>query len=134
MLQPIRSKFRKAHKGRIHGVAKAGTELNFGQYGLKAMEPERVSARQIEADDSAAQPGPLPVPPAITKQVSPENGRAVVSIVTLSEAEATLVLPAMSVSLSVKVWTPCAKTELVIDQLPEPSATPVPSTVVPLVS
>ena len=49
MLQPIRSKFRKAHKGRIHGVAKAGTELNFGQYGLKAMEPERVSARQIEA-------------------------------------------------------------------------------------
>ena len=49
MLQPIRSKFRKAHKGRIHGTAKAGTELNFGQYGLKAMEPERVSARQIEA-------------------------------------------------------------------------------------
>src|ERR1700745_2063898 len=49
MLQPIRSKFRKAHKGRIHGAAKAGTELNFGQYGLKALEPERVSARQIEA-------------------------------------------------------------------------------------
>jgi large subunit ribosomal protein L16 len=49
MLQPIRSKFRKAHKGRIHGAAKAGTDLNFGQYGLKAMEPERVSARQIEA-------------------------------------------------------------------------------------
>ena len=49
MLQPIRSKFRKAHKGRIHGTAKAGTELNFGQYGLKALEPERVSARQIEA-------------------------------------------------------------------------------------
>jgi len=49
MLQPIRTKFRKAHKGRIHGAAKAGTELNFGQYGLKAMEPERVSARQIEA-------------------------------------------------------------------------------------
>src|SRR5689334_14520404 len=49
MLQPIRSKFRKAHKGRIHGTAKAGTELNFGQYGLKALEPDRVSARQIEA-------------------------------------------------------------------------------------
>jgi large subunit ribosomal protein L16 len=49
MLQPIRSKFRKAHKGRIHGSAKAGTELNFGQYGLKALEPDRVSARQIEA-------------------------------------------------------------------------------------
>src|SRR6476660_5999895 len=49
MLQPIRSKFRKAHKGRIHGTAKAATELNFGQYGLKALEPERVSARQIEA-------------------------------------------------------------------------------------
>jgi large subunit ribosomal protein L16 len=49
MLQPSRTKFRKAHKGRIHGTAKAGTELNFGQYGLKAMEPERVSARQIEA-------------------------------------------------------------------------------------
>jgi large subunit ribosomal protein L16 len=49
MLQPTRTKFRKAHKGRIHGTAKAGTELNFGQYGLKAIEPERVSARQIEA-------------------------------------------------------------------------------------
>jgi len=49
MLQPTRTKFRKAHKGRIHGTAKAGTELNFGQYGLKALEPERVSARQIEA-------------------------------------------------------------------------------------
>ena len=49
MLQPSRSKFRKAHKGRIHGTAKGGTELNFGQFGLKAMEPERVTARQIEA-------------------------------------------------------------------------------------
>jgi large subunit ribosomal protein L16 len=49
MLQPARTKFRKAHKGRIHGLSKAGTELNFGQYGLKAMEPERVTARQIEA-------------------------------------------------------------------------------------
>src|SRR5438309_6992027 len=49
MLQPTRTKFRKAHKGRIHGVSKAATELNFGQYGLKALEPDRVSARQIEA-------------------------------------------------------------------------------------
>jgi large subunit ribosomal protein L16 len=49
MLQPKRTKFRKAHKGRIHGVAKGGTDLNFGQYGLKAQEPERVTARQIEA-------------------------------------------------------------------------------------
>jgi large subunit ribosomal protein L16 len=49
MLQPSRTKFRKAHKGRIHGSAKGGTELNFGQFGLKAMEPERVTARQIEA-------------------------------------------------------------------------------------
>jgi large subunit ribosomal protein L16 len=49
MLQPIRSKFRKAHKGRIHGNAKGGTKLNFGAYGLKAMEPERLTARQIEA-------------------------------------------------------------------------------------
>jgi large subunit ribosomal protein L16 len=49
MLQPIRSKFRKAHKGRIHGVATSATQLNFGQYGLKALEPERVTARQIEA-------------------------------------------------------------------------------------
>jgi large subunit ribosomal protein L16 len=49
MLQPVRSKFRKAHKGRIHGVATSATELNFGQYGLKAIEPERVTARQIEA-------------------------------------------------------------------------------------
>ena len=49
MLQPIRTKFRKAHKGRIHGVASSGTNLSFGQFGLKALEPERVTARQIEA-------------------------------------------------------------------------------------
>ena len=49
MLQPKRTKFRKAHKGRIHGTAKGGTELNFGEYGLKALEPDRVTARQIEA-------------------------------------------------------------------------------------
>jgi large subunit ribosomal protein L16 len=49
MLSPKRTKFRKAHKGRIHGVAKGGTSLNFGQYGLKALEPERVTARQIES-------------------------------------------------------------------------------------
>jgi len=49
MLQPKRTKFRKAHKGRIHGVASSGAELSFGQFGLKAMEPERVTARQIEA-------------------------------------------------------------------------------------
>jgi large subunit ribosomal protein L16 len=49
MLSPKRTKFRKAHKGRIHGEAKGGTTLNFGAYGLKAMEPARVTARQIEA-------------------------------------------------------------------------------------
>ena len=49
MLQPKRTKFRKQHKGRIHGAAKAGTSLNFGSYGLKATEPERVTAREIEA-------------------------------------------------------------------------------------
>ena len=49
MLQPKRTKFRKQHKGRIHGVAKGGTDLNFGAYGLKALEPERVNAREIEA-------------------------------------------------------------------------------------
>ena len=49
MLQPKRTKFRKAHKGRIHGLAKGGTKLNFGSFGLKAIEPERVTARQIEA-------------------------------------------------------------------------------------
>lgn len=49
MLQPKRTKFRKQHKGRIHGVAKGGTDLNFGSYGLKALEPERITARQIEA-------------------------------------------------------------------------------------
>jgi large subunit ribosomal protein L16 len=49
MLQPKRTKFRKAHKGRIKGVAKGGFTLNFGSYGLKAMQPERVTARQIEA-------------------------------------------------------------------------------------
>ncbi len=49
MLQPKRTKFRKAFKGRIHGVATSGALLNFGQFGLKAMEPERITARQIEA-------------------------------------------------------------------------------------
>lgn len=49
MLQPKRTKFRKAFKGRIKGVAKGGTDLNFGAYGLKALEPARVTARQIEA-------------------------------------------------------------------------------------
>ncbi|HEU0222173.1 MAG TPA: 50S ribosomal protein L16 [Paracoccaceae bacterium] len=49
MLQPKRTNYRKAHKGRIHGQAKGGTELNFGAFGLKAVEPERITARQIEA-------------------------------------------------------------------------------------
>jgi large subunit ribosomal protein L16 len=49
MLQPKRTKFRKAFKGRIHGQAKSATTLNFGSHGLKAVEPERISARQIEA-------------------------------------------------------------------------------------
>lgn len=49
MMQPKRTKFRKAFKGRIHGNAKGGFELNFGEFGLKAMAPERVTARQIEA-------------------------------------------------------------------------------------
>ncbi|ENN95028.1 50S ribosomal protein L16 [Bartonella vinsonii] len=49
MLQPKRTKFRKQFKGRIHGVSKSGTDLNFGAYGLKAVEPERITARQIEA-------------------------------------------------------------------------------------
>jgi large subunit ribosomal protein L16 len=49
MLQPKRTKFRKAHKGRINGIARGGYLLNFGAFGMKALEPERVSARQIEA-------------------------------------------------------------------------------------
>ena len=49
MLAPKRSKYRKAHKGRVHGLAKGGTELNFGAYGLKAADPGRITARQIEA-------------------------------------------------------------------------------------
>ena len=49
MLQPARTKYRKAFKGRIHGQAKGGTTLNFGSHGLKAVEPERITARQIEA-------------------------------------------------------------------------------------
>ena len=49
MLQPKRTKFRKQFKGRIHGVASSGASLTFGAYGLKALEPERVTARQIEA-------------------------------------------------------------------------------------
>ena len=53
MLSPKRTKFRKAHKGRIHGNAKAGTSLNFGAFGLKATTPGRVTARQIEASRRA---------------------------------------------------------------------------------
>ena len=49
MMQPKRTKFRKAHKGRIKGEAKGGFDLNFGSFGLKADEPERITARQIEA-------------------------------------------------------------------------------------
>ena len=49
MLQPKRTKYRKAHKGRIHGAAKGGYTLTFGAYGLKAVSPGRISARQIEA-------------------------------------------------------------------------------------
>lgn len=49
MLSPKKTKFRKAFKGRIHGLAKGGTTLNFGAFGLKAIEPERITARQIEA-------------------------------------------------------------------------------------
>jgi large subunit ribosomal protein L16 len=49
MLSPKRTKFRKAFKGRIKGEAKGGTDLNFGQYGLKTVEAERITARQIEA-------------------------------------------------------------------------------------
>ena len=49
MLSPKRTKFRKQFKGRVHGIAKGGSSLNFGSYGLKAMEPGRITARQIEA-------------------------------------------------------------------------------------
>ncbi len=49
MLQPARTKHRKAFKGRIHGLAKGGTQLNFGAFGLKAVEPNRITAREIEA-------------------------------------------------------------------------------------
>ncbi|HRK98307.1 MAG: 50S ribosomal protein L16 [Alphaproteobacteria bacterium] len=49
MLLPKKTKYRKAHKGRIHGDAKSGYQVAFGSFGLKAMEPERITARQIEA-------------------------------------------------------------------------------------
>lgn len=49
MLSPKRTKYRKQQKGRIHGLSKGGTSLNFGSYGLKALEPERITARQIES-------------------------------------------------------------------------------------
>ena len=49
MLSPKRTKYRKQHKGRIHGLSKAGFSLNFGTYGLKALQPERITARQIES-------------------------------------------------------------------------------------
>jgi large subunit ribosomal protein L16 len=53
MMQPKRTKFRKMHKGRIKGKAKGGTELNFGSFGLKALQPDRVTSRQIEASRRA---------------------------------------------------------------------------------
>ena len=49
MLQPVRSKFRKAHKGRIHGNATRASSLNYGEFGLKAIQPERIIGKQIEA-------------------------------------------------------------------------------------
>ncbi len=49
MLSPKKTKFRKAHKGRIHGVAKSGATISYGSFGLKALEPDRITARQIEA-------------------------------------------------------------------------------------
>jgi large subunit ribosomal protein L16 len=49
MLSPKRTKYRKQHKGRIHGLSKGGTALNFGSFGMKALEPERITARQIES-------------------------------------------------------------------------------------
>jgi large subunit ribosomal protein L16 len=49
MLLPKRTKFQKQHKGRIHGVAKGGTALNFGNFGMKALQPDRITARQIES-------------------------------------------------------------------------------------
>jgi large subunit ribosomal protein L16 len=49
MLQPKKTKFRKAFKGRINGMAKSGTEVSFGSFGLKALEPARITARQIES-------------------------------------------------------------------------------------
>ena len=49
MLQPTRTKYRKAHKGRIHGNSSRGVLLNYGSYGLKAIEPERIISKQIEA-------------------------------------------------------------------------------------
>ena len=49
MLQPTRTKYRKAHKGRIHGIASRGVNLNYGSYGLKATQPDRVNSKQIEA-------------------------------------------------------------------------------------
>lgn len=55
MLSPKKTKYRKAHKGRIHGNAKGGTDLLFGSYGMKALEPERITARQIEAVRRAIQ-------------------------------------------------------------------------------
>lgn len=55
MLQPKKLKFRKSHKGRIHGIAKSGFSLNFGSFGLKVLEPERITARQIESCRRAIQ-------------------------------------------------------------------------------
>ena len=49
MLQPVRTKFRKAHKGRIHGTATRASAINYGSFALKALQPERITGKQIEA-------------------------------------------------------------------------------------
>src|SRR4029450_3040628 len=70
MLQPMRTKFRKAHKGRIHGLATSGIDLAFGQYGLKALEPERITARQIEGARPPRPPAHEPRRPGMDPDLS----------------------------------------------------------------
>src|ERR1700761_9336854 len=74
MMQPKKTKFRKAHKGRIHGVASSGATLSFGQFGLKAMAPERVTARQIEAARRALTPPHEARRPRLDPRVSGRPG------------------------------------------------------------
>ena len=106
MLSPKRTKFRKQHKGRIHGQAKGATELNFGTYGLKAMQPDRITARQIEAARRAItrfmrRTGRVwirifPDVPVSSKPAEVRMGGGTIPTLTANDADALAELPSIA--------------------------------------